>query len=92
MPRVRSINKLVEHYKTIDPDTEISASYVRRLILNREIPFNKSGSKYLIDLDAFDQYLMTGYANPQAAVQKDLESEDLVTPLRPARTIRRQAV
>jgi hypothetical protein len=60
MPRMRTINEAFRAIKQADPETALTPFAIRRLILTGSIPFISAGNKYLLDLDALENYL----ANP----------------------------
>jgi len=51
IPRMRTLSEVYAYIREADPDTAISANYVRRLIISGKIPRMKCGKKYLIDID-----------------------------------------
>lgn len=55
--KLRSIRQVYEHYKKTDPDSRISAAFIRKRVASGEIPVIRNGRKALIDLDWFDEYL-----------------------------------
>ena len=57
MLHLRSARAAAEHYKSQDPDSCISETYIRYLIDNGEIPVVQSGVKKMISLEALDAYL-----------------------------------
>lgn len=59
-PRMRTIDKAAEHFKEIDPDTAITKTALRTMVINKTLPSVKVGSKYLIDLAHIEQYMSNG--------------------------------
>ncbi len=58
MPRMRTVKQLVEHFKKLDPESAVSEWFIRELLRKNKIKFIRAGgSKYLIDLDYFENYL-----------------------------------
>lgn len=57
IPRMRTINELVQEIKVQDPRSAISYHYIRSLCKAGKIKCILVNSKYLIDLDAFITYL-----------------------------------
>ena len=55
--KIRTINKAYEEIKKMDPDSCVSKHFIRQLIVNGIIPYKKSGSKYLFDLEDLEKYL-----------------------------------
>lgn len=69
MPRMRTIQEAIAAVKEQDPNTAITAHFVRQLVISGEFPSIKAGKKYLINLDSLFEFL----ANPQTT---DKESEN----------------
>ena len=57
MPRMRTILEAHKAIKDADSGTAITPFAIRRLILNSDIPSIRAGNKYLVDLDAIEEYL-----------------------------------
>ena len=59
--RVRTIEQLYKELKKIDPDSAITKSTLRRLIVSGQIPsFRSSGmenGKYLVTVEALEAYM-----------------------------------
>lgn len=53
VPRMRTVTEIVEYFKKHDPDTKINQWNVRRMLKAGEIPYEKAGTRYLINLDLF---------------------------------------
>ena len=70
MKRMRTIGALATHYKSMDPDTAITAHFIRDSILKNKVPFTTAGSKRLIAVEDFDAFL-SGEASTE---QPDLQS------------------
>lgn len=50
--RMRSIIEVATYFKQRDPDTQMTEATIRHMIKHGSIPFIKTGSKYLINLDS----------------------------------------
>jgi len=61
MARMRTIEQAAEHFKKADPLTALTKTAIRRLVTTGEIPFVKVGTKYLLNLDALEEYLKGQY-------------------------------
>jgi len=61
-PRMRTINEAAAAFREIDPETAVTPYFIRQLVLNDLILYTKAGNRYLISLDALEDYLR----NPQA--------------------------
>ncbi len=57
MPRMRTIQEAYKAIKESDPETALSPHAIRRMVLQKAIPFIQSGNKYLINLDALEEFL-----------------------------------
>ncbi len=57
IPRMRTLSEVYAYIREADPDTAISANYVRCLIISGKIPRVKCGKKYLIDIDLLQDHL-----------------------------------
>ena len=60
MARIRTIEKAFNEIRQIDPDTCITKHFIKHLIIEGEIPFRKSGNRYLIDVDEVMNYMKGG--------------------------------
>ena len=58
--RLRTIEQAYRHFKEADKETAVTRNSIRKLIINGTIPSLKSGSKYLIDLNALEDYFSIG--------------------------------
>ena len=56
MKRIRTINEAYDYIKSLDPDTALSRSGLRRLIEIGEIKSRKSGSRYYVTLEDIESY------------------------------------
>jgi excisionase family DNA binding protein len=57
IPRMRTLSEVYAYIREADPDTAISANYVRCLIISGKIPRVRCGKKYLIDIDLLQDHL-----------------------------------
>lgn len=55
--RLRTQRELMEELRTKDPETALTPHALRRMVLSGQIPTIRSGRRYLIDLDRFEEYL-----------------------------------
>lgn len=60
MARMRTIGQVTEYFKKIDPESAISGWWLRTMVKSGKLKHHRAGSKYLIDLDALEEFL----ANP----------------------------
>ena len=58
--RIRTIQGIMEEIYKDDPHSAITEHYIRQLCINGEIPYRRSGSKYLIDYDNLKHFFERG--------------------------------
>ncbi|SET38691.1 DNA binding domain-containing protein, excisionase family [Natronincola peptidivorans] len=58
MARMRTIKQTVEYLKNKDPDTAVSTWWLRMMVKSGQIKHHKAGNKFLINLDALEDFLM----------------------------------
>ena len=56
--RMRTIEETANYLKTIDPETAITKNCLRSLIKDGEIPSAMVGTKYLVSLEAVENYFV----------------------------------
>lgn len=54
--RIRTIGKAFEEIRRIDPETCITKNFIKNLIINGDIPYRKTGNRFLIDVDDVIRY------------------------------------
>lgn len=57
MPRMRYPQQAFEEIKRIDPATNLTPYYIRRLIASGAVPSHKVGRRRLVDVDQLIAYL-----------------------------------
>lgn len=57
MLTLRAPRMAAEYYKNKDPNTAITEAFIRKLIINGEIPVVKNGVKQLVSIESIDHYL-----------------------------------
>ena len=57
-PRMRTIDKAAEYIKEQDPDTALTKTALRRLVVSGALPSVAVGSKYLIALENVEALCM----------------------------------
>ena len=67
MPHYRTIRDAAAHYRELDPGTAITENYIRRLVVTGAVPATKSGKKYLVSLEALDDYFQNPVPQPETA-------------------------
>lgn len=55
--RMRTINEAAKWVKQTDPETALTPTAIRRLVISGEIPSRRAGNKYLLDLDTLERYM-----------------------------------
>lgn len=55
--QIRTISGAVRQLQKDDPDTAVTAAYIRRLVLAGKIPYTRSGNRVLLNMDALRIYL-----------------------------------
>lgn len=74
MPRMRSIRDTARLFKEMDPNTEITECTLRKMISEGSIPAFKTGTKYLINVDA----LLDMFSTPVNGLAKISVSGDML--------------
>ncbi len=62
--RVRTIDQAADYIKTIDPETALTKTALRRLVTTGAIQSVRVGQKYLVSLEAVDDYLAGAAPKP----------------------------
>lgn len=65
--RVRTIEQLYADVKRLDPDTALTKTALRRLVLSGDIPSRRAGQKYLVTMEALEAYMNGGQADAKPA-------------------------
>lgn len=73
MLRMRTMAEAYEELKKADPNTAITKSYVRRLIVSGKVPSIKVGKKYLVNMDHLETYLCNPNLSENEIAQKYME-------------------
>lgn len=58
--RMRTINEAAKWVKETDPNTALTPTAIRRLVISGELPSRRAGNKYLLDLDSLERYMSGG--------------------------------
>lgn len=64
--RMRTIREASEHITSVDPETALTQTALRRLVKTGAIPSVRIGTKYLVALEAVEEYLQ---GNQQATAE-----------------------
>ena len=57
MVHTRTIKEAAAHYKRLDPHTALTETAIRMLLRTGQVPSVKIGKKYLVTLEALDDFL-----------------------------------
>ncbi len=57
---MRTIDQAVEWLREFDPETAITKTALRRLVVSGQLPSVRVGQKYLINLEILSEYLAGG--------------------------------
>ena len=57
MLKMRTIDQLSAYIREQDPDTALTKTALRRLVISGEIPSRKIGAKYLVSVESVNEYL-----------------------------------
>lgn len=68
MRRMRTIPQAAEYLRQIDPESALTFSALRRLVLAGEIPHVRVGTKRLVALEDVESFLERGTVAPSPAV------------------------
>ena len=60
MPRMRTIDQAAAWMKENDPNTALTKTALRRLVVSGKLPSVMIGQKYLLNLDTLEAYLSGG--------------------------------
>ena len=58
MTHVRTIKEAAAYYKSLDEGTALTETAIRTLVRSGQVASSKVGKKYLVSLEALDEYLM----------------------------------
>lgn len=61
MKRYRTILRALDEIKAADPQTDLTAYFLRGLVTSGAIPSRSAGKKYLISLEDVEAYLSGGF-------------------------------
>ena len=57
IPKIRTIAEAIEDIKRIDPETAITARFIKEGIANGKIPIIKVGNKVLVNMESIYTFL-----------------------------------
>jgi hypothetical protein len=66
MARMRTIQQTIDYLKAQDADTAVTKYWLHGLLVSGAVPYHKAGRKWLVNLDALEQYLAKPPEGPVA--------------------------
>lgn len=57
MARIRTLQRAIIELKNDDPKCDLTLSALRAKVIQGKIPYDRSGNKYLVDVDKIIEYL-----------------------------------
>lgn len=60
IPRMRTVQQAAEEMRKNDPDTQVTAHYIRMLLLDGKIPYREAGKKRLLDMNDLEEFMANG--------------------------------
>ncbi len=72
MTRMRTITQTIQYFQAKDPETAVTEFWLRNLLHAGAISYLKAGKKFLLNLDALEEYLACGHTSHSAP---DVQSE-----------------
>ena len=65
--KMRTISQASQWVRQTDPDSALTPTAIRRLVVAGEIPSRRAGTKYLVDLDTLEAYMRGDLKPPEPA-------------------------
>ena len=66
MIRTRTIREAAAYFKETDPDTCLTETAIRTLLRTGAVPSARIGKKYLVPIEALEEYLSGAIQKPKA--------------------------
>lgn len=63
---MRTIREAAKWVKQTDPETALTETAIRRMVVSGEFPCRRAGSKYLLDLDELERFMRGELLTPVA--------------------------
>ena len=79
LPRMRTIDQTAALLREADPQTAFTKTALRRLVVTGQLPSVRVGAKYLISLDALEEFLAMGSVADKPLVEPGIRRVDLCT-------------
>ncbi len=77
LPRMRTIDQTAALLREADPQTAFTKTALRRLVVTGQLPSVRVGAKYLISLDALEEFLAMGSVADKPLVEPGIRRVDL---------------
>ena len=71
-PRMRTIDQAIAWLRENDPDCAFTKTALRRLVVAKQFPSVRIGTKYLIDIDALTDFLRGSLPDPAAGGRSEV--------------------
>lgn len=65
LPKLRTTNQLYEDIHTSDPESPISKSFIKRIIVQNKIPFIAVGVKKMYDEEVVFEHIRNAFATDE---------------------------
>ena len=78
VPRMRTIDQCAELFKQQDPDTKVTKTYIRTMVLENKIPHVVCGNKYLVNLDKLIEYFSGVEEKPEPKPEKRVQIRRMI--------------
>jgi len=75
--KMRTIDKAAEYIRERDADTALTKTAIRRLVTTGAVPSVRVGNKYLISLEALNEYLSAGNAAERPAQSETIRPVEI---------------
>ena len=59
-PRMRTVQQAVEELRKSDPDTQVTAHFIRTLLLDGKLSYREAGKKRLFDMNELEKFIAKG--------------------------------
>lgn len=67
LPKLRTQNQLYEDIHLLDPDSPVSKNFIKKIILENNIPFIPVGVKKMYDENVVFEYIRSAFELPEKA-------------------------
>lgn len=74
LPPMRTLKQAYETIRETDPDSVLTMTALRRLVVSGKLPSVRAGSKYLLNLDMLQEYLQ----NPERFDRRETKQKGVI--------------